>query len=191
MMKCLPLIWPELAKSKLRVESVFNGLNMGAVKYQTALELKKGLVNNQALKEYFFLNPAEKEMVLTTEVKNEHSGNDQKLFRSLDVMPAEVIPKEMLAVNSRQIAECGIGQHKQTLKASDNSNLLKLSQNLVRSGIQTTFVKPDHPATIVRNMIGFPAAVERYNNRAKSAFSFDNPATKDIDASEPTKRSKI
>ena len=144
------------------------------------------------MKEYFFLNPAEREKEVTTDVKNVHSGNDQKLFRSLLVMPAEVIPKGMLAVNSRQIAVCGTGHLMlQSLSASDKSNLLKLAQNLVRSGIKTTFVKPDHPATIVRNMVGFPAAVERYNNRAKSAFPFENPTTNEIDASEPTKRSKI
>ena len=46
MMLYLPLIWTELAKSKFRVESVFYNLSDRAVKYQTGIELKKGLVNN-------------------------------------------------------------------------------------------------------------------------------------------------
>ena len=57
MLKCLPIIWPEISKSKSRVESVFNHLSNKAVQQQKVLEFKKQLVSNKALKEYFKQNP--------------------------------------------------------------------------------------------------------------------------------------
>ena len=91
MLKCLPVIWPELAKSKSRVESVFNHLSNKNVTQQKVLEFKKQLVSNKSLKEYFKTNPEEKE-ILDNDIKKAHMRNDRFLFRSLDVMPSYVIP---------------------------------------------------------------------------------------------------
>ena len=126
------------------------------------LEFKKQLVSNKALKEYFKENPEEKD-ILTNDIQKAHTRNDRYLFRSLDVMPPYVIPKEMLAITPEQIANCGIGHQMPSLNAFGNTSSLRLSQNLVTHGIRTTFVEPEHPATLIQNMVGFPAAVERYN----------------------------
>ena len=75
MLKCLPIIWPEISKSKSRVESVFNHLSNKAVQQQKVLEFKKQLVSNKALKEYFKQNPEEKE-ILTNDIKKAHSKHD-------------------------------------------------------------------------------------------------------------------
>lgn len=75
--------------------------------------------------------------------------NDRFLFRSLDVMPSYVIPKEMIAITPEQIAMCGIGNAMPCLNAFGNMAGLHLSQNLAKNGIRTTFVEPEHPATIV------------------------------------------
>ena len=63
MLKCLPVIWPEISKSKSRVESVINHLSTKAVQQKKTLEFKKQLVSNRALKEYFKNNPEEKEIL--------------------------------------------------------------------------------------------------------------------------------
>ena len=97
MMKCLPVIWPEISKSKSRVESVFNHLSNKAVMQQKVLEFKKQLVSNRALKEYFKENPEEKE-ILANDIRKANMKKDRFLFRSLDVMPSYVIPTEMLAI---------------------------------------------------------------------------------------------
>ena len=126
MLKCLPIIWPEISKSKSRVESVFNHLSNKSVQQQKVLEFKKQLVSNKALKEYFKQNPEEKE-ILTNDIKKAHSKHDQYLFRSLDVMPSYIIPKEMIAVTPEQIAMCGIGHQMPSLNAFGNTSSLKLS----------------------------------------------------------------
>ena len=98
MLKCLPVIWTEISRSKSRVESVYNHLSNRNVQQQKVLEFKKQLVSNRALKEYFKQNPEEKE-ILANDIRKAHMRNDKYLFRSLDVMPSYVIPKEMIAVN--------------------------------------------------------------------------------------------
>ena len=164
MLKCLPVIWPEIAKSKSRVESVFNHLSNKAVQAQKVLEFKKQLVSNRALKEYFKSNPEEKE-ILANDIQKAHSRHDRYLFRSLEVMPPYVIPKEIIAVTPEQISKCGIGHQMPCMNTFGNTSTLKLSQSLAKNGITTTFVEPENPAAIVQNMVGFPAAVERYNNQ--------------------------
>jgi len=72
-----------------------------------------------------------------------------------------------------------------------NSNLVKLSENLAHIGIKITFVTPNHPASIVQNMVCFPEAVERYNQRTKSVFTFESTATDKLKAAEPIKRRRI
>ena len=179
MMKCLPVIWPEISKSKSRVESVFNHLSSKAVMQTKVLEFKKQLMSNRGLKEYFKSNPEEKE-ILANDIKKANMKNDRYLFRSLDVMPSYVIPKEMIAVTPEQISMCGIGNAMPCLNAYGNTNSLKLSQSLAKNGIRTTFVEPDNPASIVQNMVGFPAAVGRYNEQNSASFAFENPTTMDF-----------
>jgi len=86
---------------------------------------------------------------------------------------------------------CGIGNAQPCLNAYGNTNALRLSQSLVKNGIRTTFVEPENPASIIQNMIGFPAAVERYNEQNSTAFAFENPTTMDFNALEPTSGRKI
>ena len=78
-------------------------------------------------------------------------------------MPPYVIPKEVIAVTPEQIAMCGIGHQMPCMNTFGNTSSLKLSQSLVKNGITTTFVEPENPSSIIQNMVGFPAAVERYN----------------------------
>ena len=40
-------------------------------------------------------------------------------------------------------------------------------------------------------MVGFPAAVERYNDSNSNAFSFEDPLTMDVNALEPTSGRKL
>ena len=190
MLKCLPVIWPEISKSKSRVESVFNHLSNKSVQQQKTLEFKKQLVSNKALKEYFKQNPQEKE-ILTNDIKKAHSKSDAFLFRSLGIMPSYVIPKEMIAVTPEQIANCGIGNAIPTLNSFGNTSSLKLSQTLAKHGIRTIFVDPDCPASIIQNMVGFPSAVERYNDSNSNTFSYEDPLTMDVNALEPTSGRKL
>ena len=112
--------------------------------------------------------------------------NDRYLFRSLDVMPSYVIPQEMIAVTPEQISMCGIGNAMPCLNTFGNTNALKLSQNLAKNKIRTTFVEPENPSSIVQNMVGFPAALDRYNTQSTNTFAFENPVTMDYNALEPT-----
>lgn len=147
-------------------------------------------MSNRSLKEYFKQNPEEKE-ILTNDIKKANMRNDRYLFRSLDVMPSYVIPKEMIAVTPEQIAMCGIGNAMPCLNTYGNTSSLKLSQNLAKNGIRTTFVEPENQSGIVQNMVGFPAAVDRYNEQNSAAFSFENPQTMDVNALEPTSGRKL
>jgi len=135
-------------------------------------------VSNRALKEYFKQNPEEKE-ILQNDIRKAHLKNDRYLFHSLDVMPSYVIPKEMVAVTPEQIAMCGIGNSAPCLNTFGNTSGLKLSQNLAKHGLRTSFVEPEMQASIVRNMVGFPAAVQRYNDQSSSAFGHENPLMTD------------
>lgn len=122
------------------------------------MEFKKQLVSNRALKEYFKTNPEEKE-ILQNDIRKAHLRNDKYLFHSLDVMPSYVIPKEMIAVTPEQISMCGIGNAAPCLNTFGNTNSLKLAASLARRGVHTTFAESDSPASVIRNMVGFPAAV--------------------------------
>jgi len=122
----LPVIWPEISKSKSRVESVINHLSNKAVQQQKVLEFKKQLVSNRALKDYFKNNPEEKE-ILQNDIRKAHLRNDKYLFHSLDVMPSYVVPKEMIAVTPEQITMCGIGNASPCLNTFGNTNSLKLA----------------------------------------------------------------
>ena len=57
MMKCVPIVWQELARLKSRVETVLNTLSNKKVNEERVLEFKKQLVSNKSLKEYFKNNP--------------------------------------------------------------------------------------------------------------------------------------
>ena len=72
------------------------------------------------------------------------------------------------------------------LNTFGNTNALKLSQNLAKNRIRTTFVEPENPSSIVQNMVGFPAALDRYNTQSSNAFAYENPVTMDYNALEPT-----
>ena len=52
-------------------------------------------------------------------------------------------------------------------------------------------MEAEHPASIVQNMVGFPAAVERYNSQTPGAFAHENPETMDYNALEPTAGRKL
>ena len=75
--------------------------------------------------------------------------NDRFLFRSLDVMPSYVIPKEMIAVTPEQISHCGIGNAMPSLNTYGNTAGLHLSQNLAKYKIRCSFIEPDFPSSIV------------------------------------------
>jgi len=94
-------------------------------------------------------------------------------------------------VTPEQISMCGIGNAQPCLNAYGNTSGLKLSMSLAKHGIRTTFVEPENPASIIQNMIGFPAAVGRYNEQNSTAFAFENPVTMDFNALEPTSGRKI
>ena len=57
MLKCIPIIWPELIKIKTRVEDVIKTLDNKTVKNEKLVEFKKQLLSNQRLKDYFKEHP--------------------------------------------------------------------------------------------------------------------------------------
>jgi len=86
---------------------------------------------------------------------------------------------------------CGIGNAIPTLNSFGNTSSLKLSQSLAKNGIRTMFVEPEHPASIIQNLVGFPAAVGRYNDSTSNAFAFEDPVNMDVNALEPTSGRKL
>ena len=86
---------------------------------------------------------------------------------------------------------CGIGNAVPTLNSFGNTSALKLSASLAKNGIRTSFIEPDHPSRIVQNMVGFPAAVERYNDSTNNSFAFEDPLNIDANALEPTSGRKL
>ena len=46
--------------------------------------------------------------------------------------------------------------------AYGNQSGLKLDANLIKTRLMTNYVEPEYPSSLVQNMVGFPAAVERY-----------------------------
>ena len=52
-------------------------------------------------------------------------------------------------------------------------------------------MEPENPASIIQNMVGFPAALSRYNEQNSAAFAYENPETMDVNALEPTSGRKI
>ncbi len=91
MMKCIPVMWQELAKIKSRVEDVLKTLDNKNVKLEKTVEFKKQLLSNFKLKEYFKANPQEKEIILN-DISKSNSGKDKILFKNLDFLPFYVIP---------------------------------------------------------------------------------------------------
>lgn len=107
MLKCLPILWHELAKMKGRVEQVLNTLSNKRVKDEKLLEFKKQIVSNKSLKEYFKNNPSEKEILQNDIMKNQFK--DKNIFKHLDTLPFYCIPKEIMATTPEQINICTAG----------------------------------------------------------------------------------
>ena len=97
----------------------------------------------------------------------------------------------MIAVTPEQIGGCGIGHAMPTLNTFGNQSALKLSIILGKNGIRTTFVEPENPASIIQNMVAFPAAVARYNTDKSAAYAFEDPTNMDYEALEPTSGRKL
>ena len=120
------------------------------------------MVSNRQLKDYFKDNPTEKD-ILVNDIQKAHCKNDRYLFKSLDVMPEYVIPEEMIAITPEQISMCTIGSHGIST-AYGNQTALSLNSNLARQRLLMNFVEPEYPSTLIQNMVGFPAAVQRYKS---------------------------
>lgn len=63
MIRCIPIIWHEIARIKGRVEEVLATLSNKRVRDEKLLEFKKQVVSNKSLKEYFKNHPTEKEVL--------------------------------------------------------------------------------------------------------------------------------
>lgn len=56
----------------------------------------------------------------------------------------------------------------------------------------TNYVEPEYPSSLIQNMVGFPAAVERYKLAQKEkTFDDEDPSIKDVNALAPTSGRKI
>ena len=77
------------------------------------------------------------------------------------MLPEYVLPSEMIAVTPDQIRMCTIGSHGVS-SAFGNQSAMTLNANMINSRLLLNFVEPEYPSTLVQNMVGFPAAVERY-----------------------------
>ena len=62
-LKCIPIMWHEVAKTKGRVEQVLGSLSNKRVRDEKLLEFKKQILSNKSLKEYFKNNPSEKQIL--------------------------------------------------------------------------------------------------------------------------------
>lgn len=153
LLKCLPIMWSELNRLKSRVETVLGTLSNKAVNNEKVIEFKKQLVSNKSLKQYFAEHPEEKEILLN-DIDKVTGRTDRYLFRNLDVMPSYVIPENIMAQTEDQIALCTLGSASVIPGATNHNRSL--------SRFQLEFVEQDNPSRIVQNLVGYPAAVERY-----------------------------
>jgi hypothetical protein len=148
-------------------------------------------VSNRALKEYFKSNPQEKD-ILVNDIQKAHTKNNRHLFKALDVMPEYILPAEMIAVTPDQLSKCTIGSATISPGASGNQSVLTLNANLMKVGLMTNFVEPEQPSTLVQNMVGFPAAVQRYKDAEEgNKYADEDPLLKDAAALEPTSGRKL
>lgn len=183
MMQCLPLLWSELARPKSRVQQVISMLSNKSVLQEKVLEFKKQLVSNKSLKEYFKNNPQEKEILMNDIVKA-HSKHDKYLFRNLDVLPSYIIPEAMVAVTAEQLETCTLGCEsiKHLSSAFTSGPFGARAMHLANL---------DSPSPVLQNLVGFPAAVNRYKSQTTTEFPTEDPTLKDYNALEPTSGRKI
>jgi hypothetical protein len=184
MFLCVPIMWTELSRLKSRVETVINTLSAKAVQNEKIIEFKKQLVSNKSLKNYFAENPEEKEILLN-DISHNTNRRDRYLFRNLDVMPSYVIPHSIMAQTQEQIAQCVVGVNSIMAAGKVNHN-----RSLDRFG--HLYVEQDNPCKVVQNLVGYPAAVERYKNKATGeVFDKEDPTVLDHHKLEPTSGRKI
>ena len=69
-LKCIPIIWHEVAGLKSRVDEVLGTLSNKRVRDEKLTEFKKSIVGNKSLKQYFKNNPTEKEILQNDIEKN-------------------------------------------------------------------------------------------------------------------------
>ena len=153
LLKCLPIMWSELNRLKSRVETVLGTLSNKAVNNEKVIEFKKQLVSNKSLKQYFAEHPEEKDILLN-DIDKVSGRTDRYLFRNLDVMPSYVIPENIMAQTEDQIALCTLGSASVIPGATNHNRSL--------SRFQLEFAEQDNPSRVVQNLVGYPAAVERY-----------------------------
>jgi hypothetical protein len=105
----VPVLWQELLKIKARVEDVTRSLDNKKVKEEKTNEFKKQLLTNQRLKEYFKVNPQEKEILLNDLVKSDSSQKDRFLFKHLSFLPSYALPRQILATTPDELRQCTVG----------------------------------------------------------------------------------
>ncbi len=183
MMKCLPVMWTELTRLKSRVETVVNTLSNKNVQKEKLIEFKRQLVSNKSLKQYFEENPSEKEILLN-DISVMTAKKDRYLFKNLDVMPSYVIPEAIMAQTPEQVQMCTLGSGSIIPGQTNHKHSL--------SRFQLSLVEQDNPCRMVQNLVGYPAAVERYKNKsASTVFEREDPTMLDHHALEPTSGRKL
>lgn len=90
-------MWHELNRVKSRVQSVLDSLSNKHVQREKMIEFKRALVTNKSLKAYFQEHPEEKDILLN-DISKISRRNDNFLFKNLDVLPAYVIPENIMAL---------------------------------------------------------------------------------------------
>jgi len=111
-----------------------------------------------------------------------HSKHDKYLFRNLDVLPSYIIPEAMVAVTAEQMETCTLG----------SENIKHLSTAFGTHGARAMHLADlDSPSSVVTNLVGFPAAVNRYKTQGTADFPTEDPTLKDYNALEPTSGRKI
>ena len=176
-------MWSELNRLKSRVETVIGTLSNKAVNNEKMIEFKKQLVSNKSLKSYFSDHPDEKEIILN-DISQVTNRTDRYLFKNLDVMPPYVIPENIIAQTSEQLALCTLGS------ASVIPGIV--NQNRSLSNFSFEFVEMDHPSRVVQNLVGYPGAVQRYKlKQSGDNFEREDPTLLDHKALEPTSGRKL
>lgn len=140
------------------------------------------MVSNKSLKSYFADHPDEKD-ILINDISQVTKRTDRYLFKNLDVMPSYVIPENIMPVTAEQLASCTLGT------ASVIPGMTNHNRSL--SKFPVLIVEQDHPCKLVVNLVGYPAAVERYKTKPSDGFAREDPTLMDSRALEPTSGRKL
>lgn len=147
------------------------------------------MVSNKNLKDYFTNNPTEKEILVNDIQKHYAKKSDKFLFKSLEVIPEYLLPTAIIATTPEQIQSCTIGtQSILPVGFSGAKSTKTLQRNL---GSWVVFAELDNPAFLIQNLVGFPAAVDRFKNRSSDKFAYEDPTLMDAKALEPTSGRKL